>query len=106
MTTIPAENPAYVAQTLCSMLIQNCPKDKRNLFQTIGFDVDNATGLWTVFIGGSALLAYANAPYAGYTNEPRQDGKVLHYRQVYPGQELTGWINKTIEQCCKLMEAY
>ena len=105
MTTNPAENPAYVAQTLCSMLIQNCPKKELNLVDTIGFDIDNATGLWTVFIGGDALLEYAKAPYAGYTNEPHKD-VILHYRKVYPGQELTGWINKTIEQCCRLLEAY
>lgn len=93
----------YIAQTLCSMLIQNCPKDQLNLVQTIGFDVDG-DGNWRVFIGGDALLAYAKAPYAGFTNEPHKN-KVLHYRKVYPGQELTHWIDKTIEQCIKVIES-
>lgn len=101
------DNPideVYVAQTLCSILIQNCPKDHLNLVDTIGFWVA-ANGEWQVFIGGDALLAYAKAPYAGFTNEPRSDGKVMHYRKVYPGQVLTGWIDKSIEQCIKVIEA-
>ena len=93
-------DPQFCAQTLCSMLIQNCPKDKMNLVQTIGFDVA-PNGEWRIFIGGDALLAYAKAPYAAYTNEPHK-GMTLHYRKVYPGQELTHWIDKTIEQFVRL----
>ena len=93
-------DPQFCAQTLCSMLIQNCPKKELNLVETIGFDV-NPNGEWYVFIGGDDLLAYAKAPYAGYTNEPHKD-VILHYRKVYPGQVLTHWIDKTIEQFVRL----
>ena len=92
----------FIAQTLCSMLIQNCPKDKYNLVNTIGYEV-NAKGEYRVFIGGDRLLVYAKAPYAKFTNEPRKNGKELHYKKVYPGQVLTGWIDRTLEQFKKVV---
>ena len=98
------DEEVYVAQTLVSILIHNCPKEHLNLASTIGFEV-SPNGEWRVFLGGDKLLAYSKAPYAAFTNEPRKDGKILHYIRVYKGKELTHWIDKSIEQCKKVVEA-
>ena len=92
----------FLARMLCALLIQNCPKDQYNLVSTIGFK-SNSNGEWSVYIGGDRLKVYAKAPYAKFTNEPRKDGKILHYRKVQPGNQLTGWIDRTVEQFQKVV---
>lgn len=95
----------YVTQTFVALLIENCPVDQRHLIQTIGIEYYQEEDCYRVFLGGDELLAYAKAPYAKYTNEPRKDGKILHYRVGrYQGQVLTGWIDRTIEQLETLLQ--
>lgn len=92
------EDTCYLTQILTSLLIQNCPKDTLNLVNSIGYEViENFEGSFRIVIGGDKLLnKNVKAPYAIYTNEPHKD-RVLHYRKVYPGKELTYWIDNTIQ---------
>lgn len=91
-------HPEDVARLLTSMLIENCPKDQRNLVKTIGYEYNHQTGGFRVFIGGDALLAYSSAPYAQYTNE--REG--IHAKET--GAPLYKWIERTMEQCKRVVQ--
>ena len=90
-----------IAKLLTSSLIQNCPKDMRNLVRTIGFEVTEDG--YRVFLGGDELLKVAKAPYAKFTNE-RPNIKYSRKGTVKSGQPLYKWIDRTIEQVRKVVE--
>lgn len=89
-------NTIAMAKLLASELQKTCPKDKRNLVETIGFEV-MPNGDCRIFIGGDALLKVAKAPYGKYTNE--REG--IYARET--GQPLYHWIERTIAQVVRVV---
>lgn len=89
-------DPFFIAKMLASMLMNACPVDQRNLIRTIVVE-QLADGSARVGLGGDELLKVAKAPYAVFTNE--RPG--IEYRDRKT--DLYKWIDKTIDQCVKLV---